>query len=384
MIYGLDLLRFAAALLVVFYHLGHRAWAPPADRAMIRGLFPTSPAYPEIEPLAWTGWVGVQMFFVLSGFVIAASAEHTSAFRFLQSRIARLMPGIWVCATITFMVLLVVDGASKGLIARWIYTLGLPLFPNNRFWVDSVYWTLSVEFSFYGAIFLLLLADQFKRIEVFAVGLGLLSSGLWFFHLLSPEAAQFVKEWPSQMLLLRHGCFFSAGMITWLIWSRGWAPFRASMLLLCAIAGMLEIYELASAKMVEIGRPLSLVTLYGVFWAGMAALAVSLAFNPHAERRFGRYKDLVRRIGLMTYPLYLVHNITGVALLNLLIDFGLPRYGALVAAALAMVGTSWLITTVAEPRLAGVIRQIFGLIGHQLDSIKFLSALFRPTHPVPR
>ena len=64
---GVDLVRILAALVVTIVH-----------------YFPTGLP---------SGWVGVQIFFVLSGYVIAASAQSGSAGDFVRSRFLRLFPG---------------------------------------------------------------------------------------------------------------------------------------------------------------------------------------------------------------------------------------------------------------------------------------------------
>jgi peptidoglycan/LPS O-acetylase OafA/YrhL len=51
------------------------------------------------------GSVAVQCFFVLSGFLITRSYEHSqSLFRFLWHRVLRIMPGFWVCMVVTAVV----------------------------------------------------------------------------------------------------------------------------------------------------------------------------------------------------------------------------------------------------------------------------------------
>jgi len=65
------------------------------------------PCFSGAHAGAWLGWVGVEIFFVLSVFVIAYSAEGSSAFSFFRSRILRLMPAVWICASLVFAVLLV-------------------------------------------------------------------------------------------------------------------------------------------------------------------------------------------------------------------------------------------------------------------------------------
>ncbi|GHB54845.1 hypothetical protein GCM10010347_25890 [Streptomyces cirratus] len=58
---ALDGIRFVAALMVVFYHYFAlaSAWGRPAS-----AVFPTAHAAAEY------GWLGVEVFFLVSGFVI--------------------------------------------------------------------------------------------------------------------------------------------------------------------------------------------------------------------------------------------------------------------------------------------------------------------------
>eukprot|EP01037_Dinobryon_pediforme_P024921 gene24921-26890_t len=102
-IIALDLLRFASALLVVAFHYGAAfALAPsPAARAMLHGL----PVSAALAGESWFGWVGVELFFMMSGFVIALSAEGTSGPAFVRRRALRLLPAAWICASATLLVL---------------------------------------------------------------------------------------------------------------------------------------------------------------------------------------------------------------------------------------------------------------------------------------
>src|SRR4051794_24440984 len=100
---GVDALRFVAAMLVMFFHfnlwnwafplgLGGRTAGPLPEQENLRGLFVF-------------GWIGVQIFFVISGFVISFSAEQSSARAFFISRSRRLIPAVIICAPITALVL---------------------------------------------------------------------------------------------------------------------------------------------------------------------------------------------------------------------------------------------------------------------------------------
>jgi peptidoglycan/LPS O-acetylase OafA/YrhL len=101
---GVDAIRFVAALLVMVYHLGFWSWAGNGTTARI---FNGAARFESATSFTWFGWVGVEIFFVISGFVIANSANEASAAAFLRGRILRLYPAAWICATSTavFMVL---------------------------------------------------------------------------------------------------------------------------------------------------------------------------------------------------------------------------------------------------------------------------------------
>jgi len=86
----LDLLRFCAALGVMVYHL---TFVPTfiAGGALFDGL----------AEITRFGFLGVDLFFMISGFVILWSADNRTALEFAVSRVARLMPSYWVSMTIT-------------------------------------------------------------------------------------------------------------------------------------------------------------------------------------------------------------------------------------------------------------------------------------------
>jgi peptidoglycan/LPS O-acetylase OafA/YrhL len=67
---GLDALRFAAASMVMLFHLGYLPSVPPTVESNSAGV-----SYPELATLGF-GWVDVQIFFVIYGIVISYSAEH--------------------------------------------------------------------------------------------------------------------------------------------------------------------------------------------------------------------------------------------------------------------------------------------------------------------
>ena len=93
---NLDILRFLSALLVAAYHFGFRM-AATGDGG--------GTGFPEFATTAIWLDCGFLIFFIISGYVIALSAEGRTAADFAIARFARLWPTFLLCATITAMVL---------------------------------------------------------------------------------------------------------------------------------------------------------------------------------------------------------------------------------------------------------------------------------------
>src|SRR5712692_76407 len=93
-LYEIDLLRITAALAVVLYHYTFSGYA--------RHL--TAIAFPALSTVTRYGYLGVDMFFVISGFVVLLSAWGRRPHEFVISRIVRLYPAYWVAVTITAIV----------------------------------------------------------------------------------------------------------------------------------------------------------------------------------------------------------------------------------------------------------------------------------------
>lgn len=139
---ALDGLRLVAALMVVCYHYLalNRPWGPNDPAA----LFPTPHKFAEF------GWLGVEVFFLVSGFVICMSVWGRSLGDFAVSRASRLFPAYWVAVPLTALV--VKKWPEVTSTRGWddvIVNLTMVQAGNNTKNVDDVYWTLFVELKFY-------------------------------------------------------------------------------------------------------------------------------------------------------------------------------------------------------------------------------------------
>nr|WP_303651310.1 acyltransferase [Asticcacaulis currens] len=319
-------MRLVAATIVVLYHFGF--WHFTAvDDTLINHIAPSAAA--TFMSLSHFGWVGVEIFFVISGYVIAYSAHNTTPQRFAWGRVLRLLPGVWICAPIAFVVYYLVFGRPLDeLVPSLIRTLTLfPLFSA----IDGVYWTLGIEVSFYVMIFIMLRQGWGRFIGTFAAVLGVISLLFWLTYFvlttafpsgiiydLSNKAGGFR---PFQLLLVQHGCFFALGIMlkTWR--DSGFEVRQLSPMILPMLACWMEI--VAQNGIIERASLLRLSPVPALaLWTGAFALcAASLFFNEHLVVMFRRHLGSIRRVGLMTYPLYLIHNPVGLAAIIFALSF---------------------------------------------------------------
>jgi peptidoglycan/LPS O-acetylase OafA/YrhL len=346
---GLDILRGFAAAEVMLFHLTFFSWAPPIG---INHAIVSAPRFPELVRFFASGWVGVEIFFVISGFVITNSAQGRNYRGFLRSRIGRLLPGVLLCAPITLFILLAFRLVPPSNAIR-LYLNTVLFYPKGP-WVSGVYWTLTLEVTFYALVILVLFVKQFHRIEFFAAILGLFSTVYIF-----GRTAGYLPTL-SAHTLAQHGCFFSIGIFIWLIAAKGYTMCRCLLVALFTLAGNLEICFLAHGQL-ELDQGL----IATILWLVSCGVIVGCALFPYS----GNW--LTIRAGLMTYPLYLIHDEFGSVLLRTSKWIG--RYEALVLSVIIVLACSWLLTEL-EPSVRRLILRMFDVIFSALErALKFSS-----------
>jgi peptidoglycan/LPS O-acetylase OafA/YrhL len=149
---AIDLLRTLAALAVLAHHWN---W-------LVSDHLRAAPLYPE-RLARHGGFFGVSLFFIISGFVILASARGVSAERFVANRAIRLYPAFWICCTVTWLATRH-EPMGKTFVE---YLCNLTMFPQalGMPMIDGVYWTLALEAKFYLLIAAIIAFGSLARIE---------------------------------------------------------------------------------------------------------------------------------------------------------------------------------------------------------------------------
>ena len=359
-IYGLDMLRCFAASLVMIYHFTYLEWANPGARGTALGML--FRVFEPVTPLVGTGWVGVEIFFVISGFVIAYTANGKSAISFFNSRVLRLVPGVWICATLSLPMLLL-SGLS---LPRTLheYVASLVLFPVPP-WVASSYWTLPIEIVFYASVFALLWRDAFRRVERLIWAIGGASAAVWaltFASPLLPDAAArivhvFANSRVTEWLLFQHGCFFALGTMLWIVHARRMTAVRLTGLALFGVTCVLEIVHECGKAAEWSGVPQQ-AWIPVAYWMGAVLfLVASIRFKDEVNALLGRRRKSVKALGLATFPIYLLHQPVGIPIVAGLMRNGMPAAIALLVA----IGVVLVLSLLVALRLEPVLRQIFGV-----------------------
>jgi peptidoglycan/LPS O-acetylase OafA/YrhL len=350
-IVGLDLLRFFAAFIVMNFHLAVWSWAVPQSTVgrVIDAPFELHGA----TPYFWFGWVGVEIFFVISGFVIAMSANGASPYSFARSRAVRLLPGVWICATLSLLVLwLGSDFAHADLLKRWAVTMILN--PVGG-WIDGVYWTLIVEIIFYTLVLGILWFDRFRHADRWAFGLTAASAIYWLAVYFTP-IHKILPGRVAQFLLLQHGGSFGLGMALWAAMMLRPTRLRYAAIIVGTLASVMEIASMAHSKAAELSVAAIPAEPIALFLLAVAILAVSVwAFK--AGLQPGRVGALwCRRFGLATFPLYLLHGIVGGQAIDVFMGAGLGQIQSLMAAEVVAVATALGVAILVEVPLQARLR----------------------------
>jgi peptidoglycan/LPS O-acetylase OafA/YrhL len=315
---SLDGLRTIAILAVVAFHYCYR-WGPPLNR---ESLYPFGTALAHL-PGVRLGEYGVQLFFVISGFVIALTLERCrTPLEFAVRRYARLAPAMLLFSGITFAAMQVIPHAPFAERAAWFVsalTFIDPLTlnriaPSVGFQsIDGVYWSLYVEVHFY----VLACLVYFGAPRRFGLCLALLSAlGCGLLLARMPLAAPLA----SNLLIPLFLPWFVMGIGFHALALRANRPLGAALIAI----GTSELLALSAA-----GAPGAVPMV--VVAAVPIVFAAAIWLGPCARLLASRP---LAQIGAASYGLYLLHQNVGVAILHSLPALKAPG-GALAVMAVA-------------------------------------------------
>ncbi len=280
----LDCLRGIAAISVVFFHFSLRA------------------LHSKLNYVLRFGCTGVDLFFMISGFVIFLSLAHTTSYKaFLWARFARLYPAYWTCVSITSVLIIYVTyRANQPVLFPDLKDYAINLTMLQYYFhvenIDGPYWTLIIELLFYLFMLFVFLLKKLNRIEVLgfaAVSLSLLNELVFKHNLLSLN--YFLNTY---IPLINHIPLFIAGIVFYKIKFDRVTLQRFILLILCFIT-QICLYQYA-------GLSSTVMTQFEY------AIIIALFFMVFTLYYFNKLHFIVNRVtlflGKISYSLYLVHQ----------------------------------------------------------------------------
>jgi peptidoglycan/LPS O-acetylase OafA/YrhL len=335
----LDGLRLCAALAVVSYHY-------TAFDSGVRRSWGDHPAaeFPLLSGVTSYGWLGVELFFLISGFVICMSCWGRDTGAFFRSRVTRLFPAYWAAVAVTFVVSRLWWGQyQKTSLTDAALNLTMLQEPLGGAAVDGVYWTLWSEAMFY-----LLFAVVVWR------GLTLHRVTAFCYLWLVASVLAVPAKLPLLTLIVQPGWapYFIAGIALYLIHRFGSDLKLWGLVLVCLVLAVHSVHDLTLlVGRTAVHRPLSpwpAVGLVVLFFAVLSAIAMGWLSRV-------RWRWLTTA-GLLTYPLYLIHETNGWVLIHALRGL-LPKYVTLAVVVAVMLVAAWLLHRLVERPLAGLLRE---------------------------
>jgi len=275
----LDGLRGGAALSVVLFHY----------------IFHYDSIYGhDFVPLDFIhyGKYGVNLFFIISGFVICWTLSKTvRPLDFIWSRFSRLYPVYWCCLIITFITVLFfgLPGREVSLID---FILNFSMLQQHIGFkhVDGVYWTLTLELSFYFWMLLLFTFKQMDNLEYYFIFWVVIAK------LLILSESYVGPIWQiKRLFIVEYIEFFAVGICYYKINNKIHTVKTYLLFIICTLV-VFFFYEISTA--------LIFLSFYLIFYLLITGNLKFLAVKP------------LIFLGSISYSLYLLHQNIGYIIIN--------------------------------------------------------------------
>lgn len=356
----IDGLRFIAALTVVFYHYtasGDRFWHSTGAQQ-----------FQLLRHATEYGWLGINLFFLISGFVICMSSWGRGLGDYFTSRVVRLYPAYFfgIIFSSTIIRLLPTPGVDRLKFTQILLNFTMVQTGMNQPNADGPYWTLWRELLFY-ILFAIVVwrGVDYRRTVQFCI--------IWTMASVVVGNTDFVVL--RDVIDNEFSHYFIAGVAMFLIYRFG------PNLLLLSIVGFSWILAVSQARgtipfmanMIHGSATWTVgVGIITTFFAIM--LATSLGWFDWVQWRW------LTTAGVLTYPLYLIHGNAGVSIIYHLSP-RLPKYVLLVGLICTMLLLAWLVHRFVERPAAARLRRS---LRRAIDDLRANSTLSKSSAPQPQ
>jgi len=283
----LDALRGFAALFVVFFHctMGRE----------------------DYNLLFKYGTTGVDLFFIISGFVIFMSLQKiTKGVEFVINRVSRLYPTYWACVTYTFIMMTIFSIQKgtfpvPGLLTRYFGNLTMFQFYLEIADLDPPYWTLIIEMLFYITILGLFQFNLLKYLN--AIGISAISIILIATHFF--YEVDYVKAVFTWTPLLAFIPLFFAGTVFYKIYTEKTNLLSKYSILVFCLLSQIKLWPYAGSSNGYISwtEYAVMITLYFIIFTLFVNFKLKFIVN-----------KVTLFFGKISFALYLTHQYVSIGL----------------------------------------------------------------------
>lgn len=329
MLNSIQTLRALAAWMVVFHHCSQLIYSDKLSNPIISAFY-------------LYGSIGVDIFFIISGFVIyiSASGKNVTPTTFAMHRLARIAPAYWLFTLITAGFLLfsphfvLLTQVEPLFLLKSLFFIpaqnpsGIGPFP-----LITMGWTLNLEMAFYAIFLLSLYAPKNFRVPLIALGVFTLCT---LVPLLGGDLAFYENKIVYEFLF---------GILVAITYQKGWIqsiPSKAAFALLFLSIFLIVRYGPVSHKLIKSGLPCALLLI--------SAVALEKYFSRAA---------FIAKLGDWSYSTYLCHVLAISSMYRLQKSFNLNDGVTLALIVATVLATSYLSFTFVEKPVSNLAKKRF-------------------------
>ncbi len=334
----LDGLRLVAALAVLIFHFGFRGYVAEGFQLL---------RYPEIADFAKYGFLGVELFFIISGYVILMSVQGRSPRSFTIARMVRLYPTFWLCAFATFVVVNLL-GQTHLATSPLQAAANIPILASvfGAPYIDGVYWSLAIEIQFYVVVAALYFSVPPKHLAT-ALAIWVAAGAIFF---VASQTLGINFRYPCSS----YAGFFGIGSAIYLAENGRRSRSVWLLYLVSLVSAFIRLFAYLESASTTLHVEVSLPIMTAILIASVAAVHLSHRIRITSSRLL----TTLTFAGGMTYPLYLLHQNIGYSILNRFFDEGSRWSGFVVVVVLMLVLSAFVYVIYDRPVRTALMRQL--------------------------
>lgn len=270
-----------------------------------------------------SGWIGVDIFFLVSGYCIAMTIQKSQNFYlFITRRFSRLYPAYFFCGfiTIIFYYYFSLPGREVDLYTGIMNLFLLNFIPGlNYTYIDGIYWALAVEAKFYICFGLIYFLNKTKIRSIYY---------FFIFCLLGNLVVLYDKNFLTSIFsIFPHANIFLLGICIY---------YKKK--LNNNFLYIMVIFQIFSLYINERYEGVFLLLLFFLILSSMVLLN-KIRFNI----------IVLKNIGLYSYAWYLIHNAVGIIVIRELNILGLNQISIPLAIAFTLMLATFIFYIIEKP-----------------------------------